>query len=77
MEAFKDKCPEHAQSNIVMIGNKCDLPDREVSMEEAEFLARQIGAVAYFECSAKENINVIDAFDRIAINSYENDEKKR
>eukprot|EP00771_Trimastix_marina_P001186 gnl/Trimastix_PCT/224.p2 GENE.gnl/Trimastix_PCT/224~~gnl/Trimastix_PCT/224.p2 ORF type:complete len:215 (-),score=45.98 gnl/Trimastix_PCT/224:116-673(-) len=47
---------------IVLVGNKCDLEDqRAVSREEAETLAKEWGA-AFFESSAKDNVNVREAF---------------
>jgi GTPase SAR1 family protein len=39
VDDFKNKCPENAQNNVILIGNKCDHPDREVSAEEGKFLA--------------------------------------
>ena len=48
---------------VVLVGNKCDLPDnqRQVSKERAEAMAAKWG-VPYIETSAKNNINVQDAF---------------
>ncbi len=45
----------------ILIGNKCDMKIRAVQTAEGEALAQKIGA-EYFECSAKDNINVEDAF---------------
>ncbi|GBM89937.1 hypothetical protein AVEN_81056-1 [Araneus ventricosus] len=46
-----------------LVGNKCDLrgadpKGKEVQQEFARTQAKQLGATAYFECSAKRNINV-------------------
>ena len=46
---------------IVVCGNKCDLPDREIKKEDAEAFCREVG-VTYFETSAKNNLNVTEAF---------------
>ena len=48
---------------VVLVGNKCDLPDsqRQVTKERAEAMAKKWG-VPYIETSAKEKINVQDAF---------------
>jgi len=52
-------------SDIVLVGNKCDVIERVVTKEEAEELAVQYG-IPYFETSAKENINVEDMFTSLA-----------
>ena len=48
---------------VVLVGNKCDLPDnkRQVTKEQAEEMAKKWG-VPYIETSAKESINVQEAF---------------
>ncbi|MHA1270775.1 MAG: GTP-binding protein [Candidatus Helarchaeota archaeon] len=45
----------------VLVGNKCDLPDREVSLDEAKSFALQRG-VTYLESSAKSGQSVNDVF---------------
>ena len=46
---------------IVVCGNKCDLPERDIKKEDAEAFCREVG-VTYFETSAKNNLNVTEAF---------------
>lgn len=47
---------------VVIVGNKCDLEgERQVSFEEGQELARQVGCT-FVETSAKQRINVEDAF---------------
>merc|ERR1712228_274436 len=54
------------QISKVIIGNKCDMVnDREVTLERAKNLASEYD-VPFFECSAKNSINVNQAFMRIA-----------
>jgi len=49
----------------VLLGNKCDLEDeRQVQQDEGQKLADQIGA-PFFECSAKLNVNIDEAFDAL------------
>ena len=49
----------------VLVGNKCDDPDRRVVLrEDASRFASQMG-IQLFETSAKENINVEDMFRAI------------
>ena len=53
--------------NKILIGNKCDVDDsaRAVSKSEGDALAREYG-MNFFECSAKKDIGVSDAFSNIA-----------
>merc|ERR1712137_598269 len=57
----------HTNSEIPMIimGNKCDMQNREVTSNEIEELLKEI-QLPYMEVSAKENINIDAAFDHIA-----------
>jgi GTPase SAR1 family protein len=49
-----------------LVGNKCDLADRrEVSKAEGDALAAKYG-ILHFETSAKDNLNVDDAFLSVA-----------
>ena len=59
---------QHASSNVnsILIANKADLKDRVISTEEGRALAEEFG-IEYFETSAKDDINVDDAFRNIAI----------
>ncbi|KAF5102604.1 hypothetical protein D0Z00_000314 [Geotrichum galactomycetum] len=49
---------------VVLVGNKCDLSETEraVSLEEGRSLARQFGNCKFMETSAKQRVNVEDAF---------------
>lgn len=50
---------------LLLLGNKCDLKDkRKVSASEPEALAQERG-FKYLETSAKDNVNVRDAFAHI------------
>jgi Ras-related protein Rab-1A len=56
---------------MVLIGNKVDLvKKRAVSKAEAENLADQMG-LAYIEVSAKDNINVVEAFNLMNSQIYQ------
>ena len=54
----------NAQTNVckVLVGNKCDKPDRAVSEEEGKKLAEDFN-MSFFEASAKTNQNVKEVFD--------------
>lgn len=59
---------QHAAQNVdkVLIGNKCDMEaDKQVDTGRAQRLADEYG-VQLFEASAKNNINVTEAFTHIA-----------
>jgi Ras-related protein Rab-43 len=59
----------YTANNVVcaLIGNKCDLEDREVTVEEAEQVVSLVPEILfYLETSAKENTNVERAFTQIA-----------
>ena len=47
--------------NFLLVGNKCDLDDRQVSSEEGSEVADEFGGI-FIETSAKESINVNESF---------------
>lgn len=57
----------HASDDVakVLIGNKCDRPDKKISAEQGEELARELG-IPFFETSAKNKVNVDETFYYIA-----------
>ena len=55
---------------IIIIGNKIDIENREISEEEGKKFA-QSKKVKYFETSAKDNIGVEKAFNEIIKDIYE------
>lgn len=61
----------HAEDNKiskVLIGNKCDVDDsqRAVTKEEGEKLAAEFDIEHFFEASAKQDVNVKQAFEQVA-----------
>jgi len=50
----------------ILIGNKCDLAERAVSIEEAQKYADQVH-LTYYETSAKDNLNIFKIFEELAI----------
>lgn len=64
--------PEHFP--FVVIGNKIDLEDqRRVSTKRAQSWCTMKGNIPYFETSAKENIEVEQAFQTVAKNALSQD----
>ena len=49
---------------MMMVGNKVDLPNREVSYEEALTKSKEL-KVSFIETSAKSDVNINEAFTEI------------
>ena len=54
-----------ADIRIVIVGNKIDLEDHQVSRDEANEYARGLG-LNYYEVSAKQNVGVEELFKELA-----------
>ena len=52
-------------AQVVLVGNKCDCEERRVvTYEQGQELADRLGS-PFLEASAKDNVNVDDAFERL------------
>jgi len=60
IEEVKNNCGDDGVP-IVLVGNKCDSPNKVVSLEDQQAYANLIN-LKFFETSAKENINVDEIF---------------
>ena len=49
---------------IILVGNKCDLEERQVSYEEGESLSKEFG-ILFYETSAYKDINVSECFEKL------------
>ena len=56
---------------FIIIGNKIDLPNKEVPTEQLQDLANQLNAIKAFETSAKTGEGIEDAFNQLAIKTHE------
>uniref|UniRef100_A0A6B2LM07 Uncharacterized protein n=1 Tax=Arcella intermedia TaxID=1963864 RepID=A0A6B2LM07_9EUKA len=57
----------HFSSNMIVVGNKCDLwAKRKVTTEQGQKWAQINGALLFLETSAKDGSNVSEAFEHIA-----------
>ena len=67
----------NAQTNVckVLVGNKCDKPDRVVSEEDGRKLAEDY-KMNFFETSAKTNQNVNEVFNFLTEEILKNNEGK-
>jgi len=59
---------------FVLIGNKIDLENRAVTQKRAQAWCQANGSIPYFETSAKEAINVDQAFQMIARNALQQEQ---
>ena len=65
------------KTEYILVGNKCDdEPKRKVKVEEGKNLADEYG-IKFFECSAKDNINVDEIFYLLLNDIVENFEKEK
>ena len=62
---------EHADDNVckILLGNNCDMPDRQVTKEEGEKFAKEIG-INFFETSTKTGVNIQEALRVVATDIY-------
>ena len=58
----------------ILIGNKCDKPEREITEEEGKILADEFN-INFFETSAKTGYNVNEAFDFLIRDIFQNFKK--
>jgi small GTP-binding protein len=57
---------------FIVIGNKKDLDDdRKVATERAKKIAKELGAIHFLETSAKTGEGVEEAFQKLAIKTYQ------
>lgn len=61
---FRSYCTKNEKVLMVLVGNKCDLPKREVEIDEAKNLANKY-RIKYYETSAFTGQNIHQMFDDI------------
>ncbi|MES1916659.1 MAG: Ras-related protein Rab-7 [Cercozoa sp. M6MM] len=78
-EFLAQASPRNAETfPFVVIGNKSDLAERrQVSEARARAWCKSKNNIPYFETSAKEAVNVEDAFQTIASNALEQEEQQQ
>ena len=70
MDAYADK-----STKKILVGNKCDSPDRVVTEEEGKKLAEDFN-MSFFETSAKTNQNVNEVFNFLTQEILKTNENK-
>ena len=46
---------------FIIVGNKCDRPDKAVDVEDVRGFSEANGGILFFETSAKEDVGIVDA----------------
>ena len=54
----KVRLPNNAPLPVVLLANKCDLPNPAVNKDQLDAFCKEHGFVAWFETSAKDNKNI-------------------
>jgi len=76
IKEFRLLCPDKAQENVVLVGNKVDLEAyRQVSQTEALEFCHRLNLLQYIETSASSNMNVDLFFYTVALKAYETDQQ--
>ena len=67
IENWMKQIQQQASENVckILVGNKCDIDNRQVDYDEGRRLADKYG-IPFFETSAKSGINIEDTFMTIA-----------
>ena len=67
VDKFYDKVKKctNGTPNIILVGNKCDMSDdRAVKNEQGQSKAQSFGGCPFIECSAKNDINITQVFEK-------------
>ena len=56
---------------MILVGNKCDLPDAAVTREMGQSLADKY-KIEYIETSSQDNLATTEAFDKLCEQIYNN-----
>jgi GTPase SAR1 family protein len=64
----KVQLPNGKNIPVVLLANKCDLPDPAVDKSQLDAFCKEHGFVAWFETSAKENKNIEEAVKGLVAN---------
>ena len=60
---------------MLLLGNKNDMTNKEVNIEEADQYAKQNGFLGFFPCSALSNENLEKAFEQLTSSLFQQDPK--
>ena len=69
MKDVKENANKESDISLYLIGNKIDKPDRVISREKAEEMAKSLG-MKYFEVSCKINMNIPEVMARMIMECH-------
>ena len=69
MKDVKENANKESDISLYLIGNKIDKPDRVISKEKAEEMAKSLG-MKYFEVSCKINMNIPEVMARMIMECH-------
>ena len=74
-KSFNEQCPDKDNIPKILIGNKCDLENKEINDNLVEDLKKRIGIENFSITSAKNNIGIEKLFTDLAEKMYEQNKK--
>ena len=69
MNDVKENSNKESDLTLYLIGNKIDKPDRVISREKAEEMAKSLG-MKYFEVSCKINMNIPEVMAKLIMDCH-------
>ena len=74
-KSFNEQCPDKDNIPKILIGNKCDLENKEIEKNLVDDLKKRIGIENFSNTSAKDNIGIDELFTELAEKMYEQNKK--
>ena len=75
LESFKDNVSDQEGIPLFLIGNKCDVENKEIKDDLIEDLKKRTNIQDYIKVSAKSNIGIDELFDSLAEKMFKQNRK--
>ena len=75
LESFKDNVSDQEGIPLFLIGNKCDVENKEIKDDLIEDLKKRTNIQDYIKVSAKSNIGIDELFDSLAEKMFKQNKK--
>ena len=75
LESFKDNVSDQVGIPLFLIGNKCDVENKEIKDDLIEDLKKRTNIQDYIKVSAKSNIGIDELFDSLAEKMFKQNKK--